>query len=148
MSVDFFFFSSRRRHTRCALVTGVQTCALPIYIGGNAARFKGAKSRRSIWGRERSVAYRSNTSQRLRPDQKERGGNGPPRFFCLSPCESIALAGVGREKLHIFAFYTLMLVGVGGAFLLGRAVRPFGAELGVQFHPSFQPASGFGKGRS
>src|SRR3546814_16858311 len=28
--VDFFFFSSRRRHTRCALVTGVQTCALPI----------------------------------------------------------------------------------------------------------------------
>src|SRR3546814_8065590 len=28
-----FFFSSRRRHTRCALVTGVQTCALPIYEG-------------------------------------------------------------------------------------------------------------------
>src|SRR3546814_4172195 len=28
--VCFFFFSSRRRHTRCALVTGVQTCALPI----------------------------------------------------------------------------------------------------------------------
>src|SRR3546814_936527 len=25
-----FLFSSRRRHTRCALVTGVQTCALPI----------------------------------------------------------------------------------------------------------------------
>src|SRR3546814_6257949 len=28
-----FFFSSRRRHTRCALVTGVQTCALPISLG-------------------------------------------------------------------------------------------------------------------
>src|SRR3546814_2326453 len=27
---SIFFFSSRRRHTRCALVTGVQTCALPI----------------------------------------------------------------------------------------------------------------------
>src|SRR3546814_5691927 len=27
---DCFFFSSRRRHTSCALVTGVQTCALPI----------------------------------------------------------------------------------------------------------------------
>src|SRR3546814_2238132 len=26
-----FFLSSRRRHTRCALVTGVQTCALPIF---------------------------------------------------------------------------------------------------------------------
>src|SRR3546814_7272689 len=30
MCFVFFFFSSRRRHTRCALVTGVQTCALPI----------------------------------------------------------------------------------------------------------------------
>src|SRR3546814_20032218 len=29
----FFFFSSRRRHTSCALVTGVQTCALPISNG-------------------------------------------------------------------------------------------------------------------
>src|SRR3546814_5254987 len=35
-----FFFSSRRRHTRCALVTGVQTCALPIY-GDAANRFQG-----------------------------------------------------------------------------------------------------------
>src|SRR3546814_4889678 len=34
-----FFFSSRRRHTRCALVTGVQTCALPI--SENPARFSG-----------------------------------------------------------------------------------------------------------
>src|SRR3546814_2137193 len=31
-SVFVFFFSSRRRHTRCALVTGVQTCALPISV--------------------------------------------------------------------------------------------------------------------
>src|SRR3546814_9353103 len=32
----FFFLSSRRRHTRCALVTGVQTCALPISHPGNS----------------------------------------------------------------------------------------------------------------
>src|SRR3546814_20885621 len=32
MCIIVFFFSSRRRHTRCALVTGVQTCALPIYM--------------------------------------------------------------------------------------------------------------------
>src|SRR3546814_6212024 len=31
--VSSFFVSSRRRHTRCAVVTGVQTCALPIYLG-------------------------------------------------------------------------------------------------------------------
>src|SRR3546814_2078943 len=37
----FFFFSSRRRHTRCALVTGVQTCALPIST--EAPRLRWAK---------------------------------------------------------------------------------------------------------
>src|SRR3546814_6665763 len=40
MCVCFFFFSSRRRHTRCALVTGVQTCApsdLRIAIAGRSA---------------------------------------------------------------------------------------------------------------
>src|SRR3546814_8673151 len=38
-----FFCSSRRRHTRCALVTGVQTCALPIFVdrGGKMSKSKG-----------------------------------------------------------------------------------------------------------
>src|SRR3546814_10676067 len=31
------FFSSKRRHTMCALVTGVQTCALPIYVADDEA---------------------------------------------------------------------------------------------------------------
>src|SRR3546814_11560726 len=35
--LHLFFFSSRRRHTRCALVTGVQTCALPIFRSACAA---------------------------------------------------------------------------------------------------------------
>src|SRR3546814_16389524 len=35
-----FFFASRRRHTRCALVTGVQTCALPISIDISAGEVK------------------------------------------------------------------------------------------------------------
>src|SRR3546814_4760448 len=38
-----FFFSSRRRHTRCALVTGVQTCALPIFHGRAPAFATGIK---------------------------------------------------------------------------------------------------------
>src|SRR3546814_4717896 len=38
-SLCFFFFSSRRRHTRCALVTGVQTCALPIFTTGIVSLF-------------------------------------------------------------------------------------------------------------
>src|SRR3546814_3802596 len=36
MLFHLFFFSSRRRHTSCALVTGVQTCALPISIANVA----------------------------------------------------------------------------------------------------------------
>src|SRR3546814_2217540 len=58
-SVVLFFFSSRRRHTRCALVTGVQTCALPISVrpgkrgqdrsaGGHEARLG---DRRTLWRR-------------------------------------------------------------------------------------------------
>src|SRR3546814_2862024 len=52
MCVVLFFFSSRRRHTRCALVTGVQTCALPIcwrdglFISGWDGRGNAAFGRR------------------------------------------------------------------------------------------------------
>src|SRR3546814_12323889 len=45
----FFFFSSRRRHTRGALVTGVQTCALPIF-GDDALIFD--QHRRLAVGRD------------------------------------------------------------------------------------------------
>src|SRR3546814_4543954 len=41
MFVSLFFFSSRRRHTRCALVTGVQTCALPISLVKRQAEAEG-----------------------------------------------------------------------------------------------------------
>src|SRR3546814_11897550 len=41
MAISFcFFFSSRRRHTRCALVTGVQTCALPIFEAPTIERLR------------------------------------------------------------------------------------------------------------
>src|SRR3546814_15138636 len=42
----YFFFSSRRRHTRCALVTGVQTCALPISISPGT---RGRAPRPAAW---------------------------------------------------------------------------------------------------
>src|SRR3546814_3523628 len=44
----FFFFSSRRRHTRCALVTGVQTCALPIYVGAALLLIYAATDRKHL----------------------------------------------------------------------------------------------------
>src|SRR3546814_2509312 len=47
MDLICIIFSSRRRHTRCALVTGVQTCALPIVpgVGLVSARRDGSESR-------------------------------------------------------------------------------------------------------
>src|SRR3546814_16222656 len=45
MSYFVFFFSSRRRHTSCALVTGVQTCALPIW----SAQSSGVPNGKYCW---------------------------------------------------------------------------------------------------
>src|SRR3546814_7165892 len=42
------FFSSRRRHTICAVVTGVQTCALPF-----SPHHRGARRRQARRGRRR-----------------------------------------------------------------------------------------------
>src|SRR3546814_10722604 len=52
--ICMFFFSSRRRHTRCALVTGVQTCALPISTQTRFARVE----MRNIVGPEALTAHR------------------------------------------------------------------------------------------
>src|SRR3546814_14753349 len=49
-----FFFSSRRRHTRCALVTGVQTCALPICSIQGSVSSTPAIARSSPAGRAKS----------------------------------------------------------------------------------------------
>src|SRR3546814_1126663 len=44
----YFFFSSRRRHTRCALVTGVQTCALPIFALAGEPEIRGDEAGRAF----------------------------------------------------------------------------------------------------
>src|SRR3546814_6590420 len=49
MCIVYFFFSSRRRHTRCALVTGVQTCALPICSTGGPAHVQDDTDRNRIY---------------------------------------------------------------------------------------------------
>src|SRR3546814_8085708 len=54
--VFVFFFSSRRRHTRCALVTGVQTCALPISNGMGSVLGNGVSGDIGNW-MEACVAY-------------------------------------------------------------------------------------------
>src|SRR3546814_3642297 len=64
-----FFFSSRRRHTRCALVTGVQTCALPIYDTGTPLHYSLSsekKKRRLSSGRSESLTLPGVDMSKLR----------------------------------------------------------------------------------
>src|SRR3546814_12241460 len=56
--VVVFFFSSRRRHTRCALVTGVQTCALPIWRVGHGLEHVGSGAERTVDLVEHCLALR------------------------------------------------------------------------------------------
>src|SRR3546814_4551403 len=44
----FFFFSCRSRHTSCALLTGVQTCALPICLAPRPVAVRSGRSRDSL----------------------------------------------------------------------------------------------------
>src|SRR3546814_2644767 len=66
---DFiFFFTSRRRHTRCALVTGVQTCALPICLASVTARtdrLRSRDARRDARQRLRDAEVRAHNAERL-----------------------------------------------------------------------------------
>src|SRR3546814_3694362 len=69
MSVACFFFSIRRRHTRGALVTGVQTCALPIFKAQTGGYGQGSDQMRGIaLPIKHPVAYRRPTEI---PDQLE-----------------------------------------------------------------------------
>src|SRR3546814_3042825 len=82
IAVSVFFFSSRRRHTRCALVTGVQTCALPICRAqANAAEFNADMAQQQA-ERERQIAardaddYRRSNSRLLATSRARRAGSG------------------------------------------------------------------------
>src|SRR3546814_19434396 len=71
-----FFFSSRRRQTRCTLVTGVQTCALPIcldlailfasggWIGRDAATAASSEDFREEGGEEEAIGVRGLLDER------------------------------------------------------------------------------------
>src|SRR3546814_8135957 len=67
------FFSSRRRHTRCALVTGVQTCALPICDRPPPRAALGRCHRR-----HRRVERGGCVARGAHPRRRHRGGGPPP----------------------------------------------------------------------
>src|SRR3546814_11981587 len=77
----WFFFSSRRRHTRCAVVTGVQTCALPI------SRGRAGKSRRWVYAADLLVKRKLDCSafRYLRPNAQRQAD-----IFTLHSMERVA----------------------------------------------------------
>src|SRR3546814_3899024 len=103
MSRCFFFFSSIRRHTRCALVTGVQTCALPI--SGKARTRQQLLYQQPAQGAEQHDARQRETpvtvmQQALNPDAPTRLNRAhlpSPLQGALSP--AAASADNGRSLL-------------------------------------------------
>src|SRR3546814_91783 len=103
----FFFCSSRRRHTRCALVTGVQTCALPI---SSAVRLqnpceapeKGAEACRpstcSPWNfPEFPHSSRGTIAYRTRRNASPRGLQLRHRVHGCDRCHPLGRAGAARS---------------------------------------------------
>src|SRR3546814_20049868 len=85
----YLFFSSRRRHTRCALVTGVQTCALPIstvLAPGNAVILEST----SPVGTTEKVR---DLLAELRPDLKIPGRTGDTADIAIAYCPERVLPG-------------------------------------------------------
>src|SRR3546814_13733627 len=91
-----FFLSSRRRHTRCALVTGVQTCALPI-------------SQKREWG----IRGMGNDGARELGGRLESGNDGvsfPIPFIPLIPAVRSAQNGQNVVLAHDLVFDAFELV--------------------------------------
>src|SRR3546814_8218764 len=81
-----FFFSSRRRHTRCALVTGVQTCALPICRGEFATLE--LQIERGEYTAARDTALRLRGINAQHPYATERSEERRVGKECVSTCRS------------------------------------------------------------
>src|SRR3546814_6884479 len=100
-----FFFSSRRRHTRCALVTGVQTCALPISIADNRTDFRVDIIPDRLENKERTLALLQELlaltpedMDRIQADLKQAAGFQPVQVAANLPWERYA-AESGRAHV-------------------------------------------------
>src|SRR3546814_19886989 len=93
-----FFFSSRRRHTRCALVTGVQTCALPIYALDRPAFAFPDEARRCAARRAhrlRNLGHAQRGRRPHHPDPHRPVARRPPRRQWSQPATA-PVGGHGR----------------------------------------------------
>src|SRR3546814_5339544 len=88
-----FFFSSRRRHTSCALVTGVQTCALPI----SSHRIRGSRLDDGTIMLERRVIGLCDDEPEGKDLAVKIEVDGEVRCFCKAKYEEAEEAGVTRD---------------------------------------------------
>src|SRR3546814_10595111 len=96
----FFFFSSRRRHTRCALVTGVQTCALPISAACDAGPHSSIVAATESASSDLFICPgppRSRVAERYRP--RIRPGEVRPVHPCVSTgCSTVRSAPASTPR--------------------------------------------------
>src|SRR3546814_5324646 len=114
-----FFFSSRRRHTRCALVTGVQTCALPIYlsrIGREVASTLTANNQHA------SVLHADSSMMR---SGLMHGAYCDKSILCLvkNLCMRNRKIGSARSEEHTSELQSLMRISYA-VFCLKKKIRP------------------------
>src|SRR3546814_2960509 len=100
----FFLFSSRRRHTRCALVTGVQTCALPISSSTGAAPPSAGVP---------SVAFAfacTEASPGSSTEASASGCSGPPPSGSTTGSAGVDAPSAGRSEEHTSELQSLMRI--------------------------------------
>src|SRR3546814_19998228 len=113
-----FFFSSRRRHTRCALVTGVQTCALPI---SPHASFL------ALPYDERGVL------KNLRTLEKKYGAYGPGGFY-----DAVATGSGTVAERYLSLDQSMILAAVGNA-VTGDSLKEYVVHTAME--QSLNPAN-------
>src|SRR3546814_19435969 len=115
VSVVGFFFSSRRRHTRCALVTGVQTCALPI---SGASRGIGAAIAKRYAAEGAHVICVARTTGALEElDDAIRAQGGTATLIPLDLAKTEMIDGLAAPLLDRFGTIDIL---VGNAGMLGQ----------------------------
>src|SRR3546814_4143600 len=101
-----FFFSSRRRHTRCALVTGVQTCALPVSAATTGATRAGATpppraTTPTGWGARQPTTDRPHDPPRHHHDRQGDGPHGRTAKAALAASQTPHLAPIAPLAHHM-----------------------------------------------
>src|SRR3546814_1041702 len=134
-----FFFSSRRRHTSCALVTGVQTCALPISRGRRSGR-AACRAAAGPFRRRRSAACRRNaprcrkccrhTACNFRLDRGSSHGFPKNGQKNLSPSASCSIPSVShRSEEHTSELQSLMRISYAVLCLKKKTHKKYQKQL-------------------